>query len=66
MPLGSTATLVLPCVSAMVLFPTDTVVISGNPVWRWNVPLAEIPYGNSYTLDNRSENGTSLPLTPRR
>ncbi len=30
-PRGSTVSVVAPCVSASVLFPTDTVVVSGNP-----------------------------------
>ena len=31
LPRGSTVSVVAPCVSATVLFPTDTVVVSGNP-----------------------------------
>src|SRR5712691_8675457 len=46
-PRGSTMMAVVPCVSATVLFPTETSVVSGNPLWCWRVPLMEIAHGRS-------------------
>src|SRR5262249_19200833 len=65
-PRGSTVRTCVPCVSATVLFPTETVVVSGNPWLYCQVPLSQIWRGSSYTPDIRYDHGTSLPTTPRR